>query len=52
MMGTLIYRVCKRTIQRGNYPTDMAIRLEVFYASGSITTNEYDELSAMLEPAV
>ena len=37
-MSDLIYRVCKRTINRGGYPADMATRLDVFYASGALTT--------------
>ena len=51
-MSDLIYRVCKRTIQRGGYPTDMADRLDVFYAAGKLTTEQYDELSAMMIPTV
>lgn len=47
-MSDLIYRVCKRTIQRGGYPTDMQDRLDVFYASDKLTTEQYDELSGLL----
>ena len=47
-MTDLIYRVCKRTIERGGYPADMATRLDVFYAGGKLTTAQYDELTDML----
>ncbi len=47
-MSDLIYRVCKRTIKRGNYPDDMQMRLDVFYATGKLTTEQYDELVSML----
>lgn len=47
-MSDLIYRVCKRTIERGGYPADMATRLDVFYAAGKLTAAQYDELSGLL----
>lgn len=47
-MSDLIYRVCKRTIERGNYPADMQTRLDVFYAAGKLTTEQYDELTLMI----
>lgn len=47
-MSDLIYRVCKRTIERGNYPDDMQTRLDVFYAAGKLTSAQYDELVNML----
>ena len=47
-MGSLLYRVCKRTIQRGNYPADMATRIDVFYAGGNISTEEYEELIGLI----
>lgn len=47
-MGSLLYRVCKRTIQRGNYPADMATRIDVFYAGGKISTEEYEELIGLI----
>ena len=50
-MSDLIYRVCKRTILRGGYPADMQMRLDVFYAGGKLSTEEYDELCGMLEAA-
>ncbi len=48
-MSDLIYRVCKRTIQRGNYPNDMQMRLDVFYAASKLTTEQYDELCGMIK---
>lgn len=47
-MTDLIYRICKRTIERGGYPTDMQTRLDVFYAAGKLTTEQYDELSGLI----
>lgn len=47
-MNDLIYRVCKRTIQRGNYPEDMQTRFDVFYAAGKITSEQYDELCGLI----
>lgn len=48
-MMSIMYKVCKRTIERGGYPEDMALRVNVFYGSGLITTEEYDELMALME---
>ena len=45
---SIMFKVCKRTIERGNYPEDMAMRVNVFYGGGLITTNEYNELMGML----
>lgn len=47
-MSDLIYRVCKRTIRRGDI-CRYATRLDVFYAGGKLSTAEYDELCGMLE---
>lgn len=47
-MMSIMYKVCKRTIIRGNYPEDMAMRINVFYGAGLISTEEYDELMALL----
>ena len=44
----LMYGVCKRTIQRGGYPADMAVRVSMLYGGGMLTTERYNELSAML----
>ena len=41
---SIMYKVCKRTIERGNYPEDMSIRLDVFYNANLITIDEYSEL--------
>lgn len=46
--NSLIYRVCKRTIERGNYPDNMRMRIEVFCADGLISIEERDELKGML----
>lgn len=45
---SIMYKVCKRTIERGNYPEDMEMRINVFYGGGLISTEEYDELMGML----
>lgn len=45
---SIMFKVCKRTIERGNYPEDMAMRINVFYGGGLITTDEYNELMGML----
>lgn len=45
---SIMYKVCKRTIDRGNYPEDMDMRINVFYGAGLISTEEYDELMSML----
>lgn len=45
---SLMYKVCERTIYRGNYPEDMALRVNVFYGGGLISTEEYDLLMGML----
>lgn len=45
---SIMYKVCKRTIGRGDYPEDMAMRINVFYGAGLISTEEYDELMGMI----
>jgi hypothetical protein len=45
---SIMYKVCKRTIERGNYPEDMAMRINVFYGAGLINTEEYNILVGML----
>lgn len=45
---SIMFKVCKRTIERGNYPEDMAMRINVFYGGGLITTDEYNELMCIL----
>lgn len=44
----IMYKVCKRTIERGNYPEDMAMRINVFYGAGLISTEEYNKLMEMI----
>ena len=44
----IMYKVCKRTIERGNYPEDMLKRINVFYEAGLITADEYNELIGMI----
>lgn len=46
---SIMYKVCKRTIERGNYPEDMAMRINVFYGAGLINSEEYDELVNLLK---
>lgn len=46
---SIMYKVCKRTIERGNYPEDMSMRINVFYGAGLITTEEYNELINMIK---
>lgn len=45
---SIMYKVCKRTIERGNYPEDMVMRINVFYGAGLIDTDEYNELIAII----
>ena len=45
---SIMYKVCKRTIERGNYPEDMATRIEVFYKANLITEQEYKDLMNMI----
>jgi len=53
---TTLYKVCKRTIEREKakgtlseeFKTDMQTKLDLYSASGKITAEEYQELSAML----
>lgn len=45
---SIIYQVCKRTIQRGNYAEDMKIRLDAFVKANVISQEEYEELVRML----
>ena len=45
---SIMFKVCKRTIERGNYPEDMQMRVNVFYGAGLITSEEYNTLVSML----
>lgn len=40
----IMYKVCKRTIERGNYPSDMKEQIEAFYKVNFISKEEYNEL--------
>lgn len=43
----MLYRILKRMIERGQ--TDgMEEKLDVFYATGKLSHEEYDELTALL----
>ena len=39
----MLYRTCKRMIERGNLE-GMSTKLDVFYAAGKLTDDEYKEL--------
>lgn len=45
---SIMYKVCKRTIERGNYPEDMNMRINVFCGAGLISLEERDELLKMI----
>lgn len=45
---SIMYKVCKRTIERGNYPEDMEKRINVFYGADLITIDEYNELTNLI----
>ena len=44
----MLYRVLKRMIERGQ-TEGLAEKLDVFYAAGKLTDDEYQELTAQLE---
>lgn len=44
----IMYNVCKRTIERGNHPEDLMVRIEAFYKANLITEKEYEVLKQML----
>nr|DAU24972.1 MAG TPA: Short C-terminal domain [Bacteriophage sp.] len=44
---TMLYRICKRLIERGQ-TAGLADKLDVFYAIGRITEAEYKELTQLL----
>ena len=46
---SLMYKVCKRMIERSNYPEDMPERIDAFYYNGLITDNEYNILVSMIK---
>lgn len=47
----MIYNLCKRMIQQGNYESkeEMQNKLDVFFLGNRITESEYQELSNMLK---
>lgn len=44
----MLHRTLKRMIERGQ-TVGMEIKLDVFYAAGKLTQEEYDELTALLK---
>lgn len=50
-MYTLTYRLCKAKIDKQQYESfeQMQAMLDVFYVGGRLKTEEYQELSALLE---
>ena len=45
---SMMYKVCKRTIERKNYPEDMEMSINVFCGAGLISIEERADLLAML----
>ena len=46
----MLYQVLRRTIERGNFDlAEIQEKLDVFYAAGRITQDEYSELVGMLQ---
>ena len=43
----MLYRTCKRMIERGSIE-GMSTKLDVFYAAGKLTDDEYRELTELL----
>ena len=41
---SMVYRTCKRMIERGSIE-GMSTKLDVFYAAGKLTDDEYKELT-------
>lgn len=46
---SVMYKVCKRIIMRGDYPEDMVMRINVFYGAALISTEEYNELINLIK---
>ncbi len=44
----MLKRTCKRMIERGSIE-GLSTKLDVFYAAGKLTDDEYKELTAQLE---
>ena len=45
---SVMFKVCKRTIERGNYPENMRNRVEAFFNANLINDEEYNILINML----
>lgn len=45
---SMLYRTCKRMIERGSIE-GMSTKLDMFYAAGKLTDDEYKELTDLLE---
>lgn len=45
---SIMYKVCKRIIERDNYPEDMIARIEAFYKANLINNEEYNILIDMI----
>lgn len=43
----MLYRICKRMIQRGS-TQGLGEKLDIFFAADKLTTDEYTELTALL----
>lgn len=43
----MLYRICKRMIQRGK-TAGLAEKLDIFFAAGKLTADKYAELTALL----
>lgn len=47
----MAYKLMKRIIERGGYDkSDVMDKLDTFYAAGRLTTAEYEELMAIVNP--
>ena len=49
-MNKTLYRTCKRLIERG-LTAGLADKLDVLFAAGRLTEDEYKELTGLLAPA-
>lgn len=49
-MNMITFRLCKNKIELSMYDTqeEMQVMLDVFYAGGRISTDQYQELSSLL----
>lgn len=43
----MLYRICRRMIERGSIE-GISTKLDVFYATGKLTDDEYKELTELL----